>query len=169
MTQDAPPEPGQTPAPAPRILCRCEGFVSPDASITVPVDLAFHYSAADPYAVRMVVHTGATPPVEWVFARDLLREGILGPAGLADVQVWPASRGPRHSGNGGDTVNIRLSTPAGTTVLSAPAAPLRRFLDRTLDEVAAGDESGSAALDAAIATWLRARLPEGGADAKGAP
>ncbi|MFJ4467557.1 SsgA family sporulation/cell division regulator [Streptomyces sp. NPDC089424] len=123
-----------------------------------------HYSAANPYAVRMVVHTGMTPAVESVFARDLLTEGVRGPAGLTDVQIWPAPRGPQRPGISGDTVRIRLSTPAGTTTLSVPTVPLRRFLAQILEQVPVGAENSSVAVDNAIASWLLARLPEGGAD-----
>ncbi|MFH9402674.1 SsgA family sporulation/cell division regulator [Streptomyces sp. NPDC017638] len=44
----------------------------------------------------MLVETDVTPPVEWVFARDLPTDGLSRPAGLADVQVWPVPRRPRR-------------------------------------------------------------------------
>lgn len=122
--------------------------------VTVPVTIAFRYTAADPYAVRMVVETGVTPPVQWVFARDLLTEGLSRPAGLADVQVWPALCRPRHLGAGRGAVRIRVSSPGGTTALTVQAACLHAFLDRTLERVAAGAESTGPHLDDALASWL---------------
>ncbi|WP_458077867.1 SsgA family sporulation/cell division regulator [Streptomyces sp. EMB26] len=86
----------------------------------MPVDLAFHYSAADPYAVRMEVHTGVTPRVAWAFVRDLLMEGLSRQTGLADVQVWPASRRRRLLGARERAVRIRISSQAGR-----PSSPRR--------------------------------------------
>ncbi|MEU4011413.1 SsgA family sporulation/cell division regulator [Streptomyces pseudogriseolus] len=81
----------------------------PQGLVTVPVSIALRYTVAGPYAVRMVVETGVTPPVHWVFARDLLTEGLYRPAGLADVQVWPVPRRPRRLSAGRGAVRIRVS------------------------------------------------------------
>ncbi|MBQ0887068.1 SsgA family sporulation/cell division regulator [Streptomyces sp. RM72] len=154
---------GPTPTPESDVSCWCEGSALLDGLVTVPVAIAFHYSAADPYAVRMAVHTEEAPPVEWVFARDLLTEGISRPAGLADVQVWPVPRRRRYLEAGRGAVNIRVSSQDGTTVLTVQAASLRAFLDRTLDTVAAGTESTGPQIDRALASWLVMEGPDDGA------
>ena len=48
-------------------------------AVPVKVDLTYH--SRDPYAVRASFRTGSSS-VEWVFARDLLHGGLVGPAGL---------------------------------------------------------------------------------------
>ena len=55
----------------------------------VPLPVSLRYSAADPYAVR-AVFSGDGMEVEWVFARDLLRTGLISPVGDGDVHVWPS-------------------------------------------------------------------------------
>ncbi|NUV55160.1 SsgA family sporulation/cell division regulator [Streptomyces coelicolor] len=99
----------------------------PAGQITVPVDLAFHSSAADPYAVRMEVHTGVTPRVAWAFVRDLLMEGLSRQTGLADVQVWPASRRRRLLGARERAVRIRISSQAGRPSSPRRAPPYASF------------------------------------------
>ena len=61
--------------------------------VTLPALL--RYSAADPFAVRLVLllvqdegAAGDGPEsVEWLLSRSLLTEGLLAPAGQGDVQV----------------------------------------------------------------------------------
>ncbi|MEV5178136.1 SsgA family sporulation/cell division regulator, partial [Streptomyces flaveolus] len=50
---------------------------------------------------------------------------------------------------------IRISSPTGTTIVSAPATALRRFLDRAYGSVAAGTESGMLRLDESLAELMR--------------
>lgn len=79
--------------------------VSSESSLPVPAGL--RYDTADPYAVHATFHTGAEETVEWVFARDLLAEGLHRPTGTGDVRVWPS----RSQGQG--VVCIALSSPEG--------------------------------------------------------
>ncbi|MZE70479.1 SsgA family sporulation/cell division regulator [Streptomyces sp. SID5789] len=159
------PSAGQGPTPAPEsgVSRWCEGSALLEGLVTVPVTVAFRYDAADPYAVRMAVHTEEAPPVEWVFARELLIEGLSRPAGLADVQVWPVPRRRRHLEAGRGAVNIRVSSQHGTTVLTVQATSLHAFLDRTLGTVAAGAEDTGPQIDAALASWLVLKGPDDGA------
>jgi hypothetical protein len=57
----------------------------------VPLVASLFYSGDDPYAIRIAFHVGLDEPVEWIFARDLLAEGIKDRTGLGDVQVWPSA------------------------------------------------------------------------------
>ena len=61
------------------------------SAVPVKVDLTYH--SRDPYAVRASFRTGSSS-VEWVFARDLLHGGLVGPAGAGDVRVQPMPGDP---------------------------------------------------------------------------
>lgn len=116
--------------------------VSSESSLPVPAGL--RYDSADPYAVHASFHTGGNETVDWVFARDLLAEGLRRPTGCGDVRVWPS----RNRGQG--IVCIALSSPEGEALLEAPAPELSNFLERTYATVAAGDESMHLDIDAAL-------------------
>jgi hypothetical protein len=113
----------------------------------VPLPVSLRYSAADPYAVR-AVFSGDGMEVEWVFARELLRNGLTHPVGDGDVHVWPSW------GTGRELLMISLSSPDGQAVLEAGAEDVRSFLDRTTVVVPDGKESGYLDLEAALARLL---------------
>ncbi|MEJ7743255.1 MAG: SsgA family sporulation/cell division regulator [Nocardioidaceae bacterium] len=54
-----------------------------------PLAAELLYDKSDPYAVAACFRTGLDLPVRWVFARDLLAEGLYEPTGDGDVHVWP--------------------------------------------------------------------------------
>ena len=110
----------------------------------VPLIATLSYSDDDPYAVRVTFHAGHEEPVEWVFARDLLRAGTLGRAGAGDVQAWPC--------DGGQALRIRLSSPFGEAVFEATAADVTGFLDRAAALVPEGGEDVD--VDAELAALL---------------
>jgi hypothetical protein len=110
----------------------------------VPLVASLHYTGSDPYAIRMAFHVGTEEPVEWIFARDLLADGLLTPEGDGDVQIWPSSptmgldgqiQGPLS------VLNIKLSSPFGEAHFEAPAEAIASFLDRTYRVVRMGKES----------------------------
>src|SRR4029078_5928277 len=92
------------------------------SAVPVKVDLTYH--SRDPYAVRASFRIGSSS-VEWVFARDLLHGGLVGPAGSGDVRVQPLPGIPAK-------VQLELSSPSGhalfTTCATTPAHFLRRAL-----------------------------------------
>jgi Streptomyces sporulation and cell division protein, SsgA len=100
----------------------------------VPLVASLHYSADDPYAIRMAFHVGADEPVEWIFARELLTAGLDGHAGEGDVQVWPSE----EPGRG--VLNLTLSSPFGEAHFEAPREATAAFLTRTFEMIAAGQE-----------------------------
>jgi len=119
----------------------------------VPLVASLYYSAGDPYAIRMAFHVGADEPVEWIFARELLADGMTTPAGDGDVQIWPSSpaAGPDGEIGGPLTVlNIKLSSPFGEAHFEAPAEAIITFLDRTYSIVRMGQESGVIEIDAEL-------------------
>lgn len=70
------------------------------------VAVAFLWKVYNAVAIKLVMHA-ADDIVAWTFGRDLLNEGLAGPAGDADVVVWPDD----------DDLCIRLESPDGTAVL----------------------------------------------------
>ncbi|MFH9349375.1 SsgA family sporulation/cell division regulator [Kitasatospora sp. NPDC017646] len=120
--------------------------VSPELSFGIAADLS--YEAGDPYAVRFAFHLPGDAPVTWVFARELLRDGLSGPSGEGDVRIRPL-------GAESSQVRIALHTPNGEAVLHAPAAPLVAFLARTDRLVPMGREVAGRELDAHLADILR--------------
>lgn len=76
--------------------------------------------------------------VEWVFARDLLTDGLHTPTGEGDVHVWPF--GP------GDLM-IELRSGASTALVLTPQAAVRLFLCHVYAIVPAGSERRHLNLD----------------------
>ena len=102
----------------------------------VPVEASFEYDPSDPFAVRAEFWlTEGEDPVVWVFARDLIAQGLDSPAGEGDVGVWPSRS------HGEPVVCLALSSPNGHALLECQRADLAGFLEQTLATVPAGDES----------------------------
>lgn len=126
----------------------------PDVKTTIAVqmkvptgDLAlnvtFSYRTCDPYAVCTGFHVGLDEPVEWTFARSLLRQGLECAAGLGDVRIWPQADG---------LVSIEISSPFGQARFLALAREVEGFLRSTDALVPAGREAID--VDAEIAALL---------------
>ncbi len=123
----------------------------------VPLVASLHYSGSDPYAIRMAFHVGTEDPVEWIFARDLLADGLMTPEGDGDVLIWPSSPviGPDGQTDGPLSVlNIKLSSPFGEAHFEAPAGAIANFLDRTFRIVQMGRESQVIDIDAELSSLL---------------
>lgn len=122
-------------------------LLAPGAA-AVPVAADLRYELDDPYAVQVCFHTrsaAATETVCWTFARSLLGEGLVQPAGEGDVQVWPSST------DSGPVVCLSLSSPSGMALFELPLAELALFLARTYDVVPIGREGEHVDLDAELA------------------
>ena len=100
----------------------------------VPLTASLYYRGDDPYAIRMAFHVGMDDPVEWIFARDLLAEGLDHVSGDGDVRVWPSTAAHR------DVLNLALSSPFGEAHFEAPLTALTGFLLRTFEVIPAGRE-----------------------------
>ena len=119
----------------------------------VPLVASLHYSGSDPYAIRMAFHVGTEDPVEWIFARDLLADGLVSPGGDGDVQIWPSGPSAAADGRAQNplcVLNIKLSSPFGEAHFEAPAAAIGNFLDRTFRIVPMGRESEVIDIDAEL-------------------
>lgn len=115
---------------------------------SLPVRAGLSYDPADPYAVRVAFHTGATETVEWTFARSLLTDGVTHPVGDGDVQVWPGT-----SGNV-PIVCLALCSPSGRALFEAPLTELVQFLTLTYSQIPTGSESDFVDVDAELALLL---------------
>jgi Streptomyces sporulation and cell division protein, SsgA len=128
----------------------------------VPLVASLHYSGSDPYAIRMAFHVGPEDPVEWIFARELLADGMTTPVGDGDVQIWPSAPATeKDAGPGGEirgplsVLNIKLSSPFGEAHFEAPVDAIASFLDRTYGIVRMGQESAVIDIDAELNSLLR--------------
>ena len=129
------------------VICSPAVFelIAPDAPV-VPVKVDLTYHSRDPYAVQASFRTGSST-VEWVFARDLLHEGLVGPAGTGDVRVQPM---PGSSSK----VQLELSSPSGYAVFTTCSQALGDFLARTFEAVPSGTEYAWLDFDVALAGLL---------------
>ncbi len=116
----------------------------------VPLVASLHYSGSDPYAIRMAFHVGAEEPVEWIFARDLLADGLMAPEGDGDLRVWPSLAPGEDESAARGVLNIELSSPFGEAHFEAPSEAIANFLDRTYEIVAMGKESDVIDIDAEL-------------------
>jgi len=123
-----------------------------DEQTIVPLVASLFYSGSDPYAIRMAFHVGADDPVEWIFARDLLADGLMTPEGDGDVRVWPSLETAPDDEEYGDrsVLNIELSSPFGEAHFEAPADAIASFLDRTYRIVPVGRETHVIDFDAEL-------------------
>jgi len=105
------------------------------------------YEAADPWAVRVAFHTGSggDGTVEWVFARQLLTDGVSSACGQGDVRVWPALHGRDR------VVNLAMASPSGSALFEMDRNDLVGYLEQTYRVVPTGAESEVVDLDAEIA------------------
>ncbi|MEU5998302.1 MULTISPECIES: SsgA family sporulation/cell division regulator [unclassified Streptomyces] len=112
----------------------------------LPVTL--RYAADDPLAVQIVFPPEASldgAEVTWIFARQLLEEGLRAPAGGGDVHIWPCGRAR--------TV-LEFHAPQGLALVQFDRAVLQRFLVRTYAVVGAGREVAGLDLDQDLARLL---------------
>jgi len=94
------------------------------------VGLGFH--RAEPFAVHFFVCIGEAPTVCWVFARELLIDGLVGDVGIGDVGVRPGADG---------RLIVRLGAWPAAILIEVPAAAVAGFVEETLAVVPAGAES----------------------------
>jgi hypothetical protein len=110
-----------------------------------PLVLAeLRYFTNEPYSVRLTLTLAESPAVEWVFARDLLLQGVRLPAGQGDIQIYPTSEG----------VVVELHSPDGDARLLAGSEALVGFADAVEAAVPVGTEDRYFSLDAELADLL---------------
>jgi hypothetical protein len=117
---------------------------------SLPVLAGLRYDANDPWAVRVAFHTGGEGDgiVEWMFARQLLTDGVAGAVGEGDVRVWPATHGDER------VVNLAMASPSGSALFEIDRDALVEFLQQTYLAVPTGTEEEVVDLDAELALLL---------------
>lgn len=106
------------------------------------------YLCDDPFAVHLNFPAAVGlegEEVEWIFARELLDEGLHEPTGDGDIHLWPCAPG---------RVMIEFDSPHGMALVEFAAADLREFLHGSYDAVPAGHEPRHVDFDAEVATLL---------------
>lgn len=124
-----------------------------DADRTVEVPCTMEYRADEPYAVYATFHTGVAD-IGWVFARDLLVEGMQRPSGDGDIVISPEWHGRVPQ------VVLALNSPSGLAVMECDRSHIEVFLRHTYGIVAVGEESASLDVDGCIEAILREGVQE---------
>lgn len=131
---------------------------------SVPLRADLRYTADDPWAVRVAFQVGSgqvgsgqvasgdagsgaddDEVVEWLFARQLLTEGIAGTVGEGDVRVWPSMVGADR------IVHLAMASPSGSALFELGRDELMEFLQQTYLAAPAGTEESFVDLDAELA------------------
>ncbi|MGW2276503.1 SsgA family sporulation/cell division regulator [Streptomyces sp. NPDC001770] len=120
--------------------------VADEPPVSLPAEL--RYERSDPYAVRLALGTMSARTVDWVFARGLLSEGTIRPAGTGSILVTPRRGCP------GDVVRIVVRSPAGSAVLDIAAPAVGAFLERAARVVPPGEERHHLDLDRLVTELL---------------
>ena len=117
---------------------------------SLPVIASLRYETADPWAVRVAFQTGGEGDgiVEWMFARQLLTDGVAKTVGEGDVRVWPALHGAER------VVNLAMASPSGAALFEMDRDGLIEFLQQTYLAVPTGLEEEVVDLDAELAILL---------------
>ncbi len=96
--------------------------------------VSLSYSEHRPWQVSAAfdaADTSDNSPAVWVFARDLLTQGLFGQAGHGDVRVRPT----------GQHIAIEFHDGPDYALITVQRAALAQFLDSTYTVVPLGDES----------------------------
>ncbi|MEO6205024.1 MAG: SsgA family sporulation/cell division regulator [Mycobacteriales bacterium] len=122
---------------------------------SLPIVASMRYESADPWAVRVGFQTGAKNEdgtgdgvVEWMFARQLLTDGVAATVGEGDVRVWPTQIDGEHF------VNLAMASPSGSALFEIDRDALVEFLQQTYLAVPTGSEEEVVDLDAELAILL---------------
>jgi hypothetical protein len=109
------------------------------------------YDAKEPFEVRVLFPPGLEY-LDLVLDRELLDQGLIGPATFGGIRVWPG-----HEGRW--AVCLAIVTPAGDARFEAQAVAVQHFLNLTYYLVPRGTEPPRTDIDNVIA----AILADGGA------
>jgi hypothetical protein len=108
-----------------------------------PVTARWTYDETEPFAIAIAFATERGRWVEWVFARDLLIDGLTEPTGEGDFRVSP-DVDP-------DLLVLEIFAPAGSAAFTVEREDTEEFLRRTLELVPAGTESAHFDVDRLLA------------------
>ena len=111
--------------------------------------VSFGYDPDDPAAFTMTFKASKhNDEVVWQAALGLLREGLYGPAGLADVQVWP------EDDDKVPMIAIQLGSDAGESTTRVPATAVTGFIKAVDDYEAEAATKADEVIELAIDNYL---------------
>ncbi|GAA2742597.1 hypothetical protein GCM10010440_18490 [Kitasatospora cinereorecta] len=145
-TGDEPGRPTAPPAVVEEVLTL---RIALEQDLVGEVRTRFRYDAERPYEVRLTFHLGRPDEADWVFSRELLRDGLESLSGQGDIKLWPAYC-PCH----GSTLHLALESPHGSALLEASKPRVRAWLLRTYEAVPTGQESVGLPTDDQLAELL---------------
>ncbi|RZS36915.1 sporulation and cell division protein SsgA [Herbihabitans rhizosphaerae] len=102
---------------------------------TTPVRSRWTYQASSPYTVIAEFQTSHERWVRWMFARELLVDGLVGPAGIGDVRLRPEGIPGR------EMLIVEIESPEGHAELELDITAVEAFVDATAELVPLGQES----------------------------
>ena len=114
------------------------------ADDTTPVRSRWTYDAAEPFTIAVAFLSEDDVWVQWVFARELLVNGLTGSAGIGDVRLRPRRT------NGRTALQLEIESPDGHALLELDRETVQRFLEATTKIVPLGDESDHFDVDGLI-------------------
>lgn len=109
-----------------------------------PVVTRWSWSVQDPYAVTLGIRTRRDRWIEWMLGRELLIDGIAGPAGEGDIRLSPQQVMEF------DVVAVEIRSADGHAMLEVDKDLLIHFVETTVELVALGDEPDVVDLDLEI-------------------
>jgi hypothetical protein len=101
----------------------------------LPVRSRWTYDAREPFTIAVAFQTHEDHWVRWVFARDLLVNGLTGSAGIGDVRMRPKRT------DGRTMLQMEIESPEGHAVLELEREQVQLFLEATFGFVPLGQES----------------------------
>ncbi len=104
------------------------------------VTTTLRYNVFEPFEVTATLSLADAPSVQWMFARDLLREGLVMPTGIGDITVRPTPHG----------MLIGLRSPGGRALLLAPTEPIAEFVQAVYRAVPDGAEGDFFSIEAEL-------------------
>ena len=110
----------------------------------LPVRSRWTYDPTEPFTISVAFQTDEDVWVEWLFARDLLVNGLTGAAGIGDVRLRPR----RTSGR--TALQLEIESPEGHALLEFEREAVQRFLEVTIKLVPLGEESDHFDVDGLI-------------------
>jgi hypothetical protein len=116
---------------------------------TTPVRSRWSFRADQPFTVTAAFQTDRDRWVEWVFSRELLVEGLDGPAGVGDVRMRPEAE------RGLTMLVVEIESPEGYAKLELDHDGVAEFLTGTEQLVPLGEEDAHFDVDALIAELTR--------------
>lgn len=116
-------------------------------SDSLPLLAGLRYDITDPWAVSVTFDAGDST-VEWLFARQLLTDGISFATGEGDIRVWPSLT------DGERLVTLAMESPSGSAMFEIDRNALVEFLQQTYLAVPTGHEGLNVDLDAELTLLL---------------